>query len=55
MEENHNLKVIDARCRWSTVSKSVAAGQPLQEKPMMLRAAESISPRIPGKLLLAGK
>ena len=38
-----------------TVSSSVAAGEPLQRKPMTLRAPLSMSPSIAGKLLLAGK
>ena len=37
-----------------TASSSVAAGLPIQEKPMMLRAALSISPSMPGALELAG-
>ena len=38
-----------------TVSSSVAAGEPLQRKPMTLRAPLSMSPSMAGKLLLAGK
>ncbi len=38
-----------------TVSSSVAAGLPIQEKPMMLKAPLIISPSSPGKLELAGK
>ena len=38
-----------------TVSSSVAAGLPIQEKPMTLKAPLSISPSSPGKLELAGK
>ena len=37
-----------------TVSSSVAAGDPLQRKPMTLRAPLSMSPSMAGKLLLAG-
>ena len=37
-----------------TVSRSVAAGEQIQEKPMMLRAPDSISPNMPGKLEFAG-
>lgn len=38
-----------------TISKSVAAGHPFHEKPMILKAEESISPSIAGKLEFAGK
>ncbi len=37
-----------------TDSSSVAAGLPIQEKPIMFRAALSISPSMPGALELAG-
>ena len=38
-----------------TVSSSVVAGLPIQEKPMTLNAPLSISPSSPGKLEFAGK
>ena len=37
-----------------TVSRSVAAGHPLQENPIILKAPLSSSPSSPGKLELAG-
>lgn len=39
----------------ATCSSSVAAGEPIHEKPMTLRAAESISPSMPGAEEFAGK
>ena len=50
----HNL-ICEKADKTPTVSRSVAAGQPRHEKPIMLSAADIISPKIPGKLLLAGK
>ncbi len=38
-----------------TVSSSVVAGEPIQQKPTVLRAVLSISPSIAGKLELEGK